>query len=210
VIIDFRYHGGGLVDVAEEMGDLLGDDRPTTDVLSFTTYRPEKAQFNETRRFQRRPEAIAAARIAFIGTRASASASEAVMNGSIPYLGAAAGLVGANTFGKPVGQIGLDRAQCDDRLRVVAFSVQNANRQANYFNGMASEFAATCQAGDDISRQMGDPEEASTRAALDFLAGRPCAPISLEARGASAREGQRQLLMPERPDVAQREVPGLF
>jgi hypothetical protein len=210
VIIDFRHNGGGLVTVAEEMGDLLADNRLTTEVQGFTTFRPEKSQFNETRLFRKAPQAIASSRIAFIGTRASASASEAVMNGTIPYLGAATGLIGGNTFGKPVGQIGLDRAQCDDRLRVVAFSVQNASRQANYFNGMASEFAATCRADDNIERQMGDPEEASTKVALDFLAGRPCTPISIEPRPASAREGRRQFLVPEAPSVAQREVPGLF
>ena len=28
-------------------------------------------------------------------------------------------LVGANTFGKPVGQFAFDKAACDDRLRVL-------------------------------------------------------------------------------------------
>lgn len=210
VIIDFRYNGGGLVDIGEQMGDLLGDNRASSEVFNITTFRPEKSQFNETRRFQRQPQSIAPMRIAFIATSATASASELVINGFTPYLPGASALIGANTFGKPVGQIARDRAECDDRLRIVAFAEQNANRQGNYFDGLASEIGATCQAADSIEQQMGDPSEASTRVALDFLARRPCTPISTDARPASAREGQRRLLVPEAPDVAQREVPGIF
>jgi hypothetical protein len=210
VIIDFRYNGGGLVDIADQMGDLLGDNRQSSDVFNITTFRPEKSQFNETRRFVRQPQSIAPMRIAFIGTSATASASELVINGFTPYLPGASALIGANTFGKPVGQIARDRAECDDRLRIVAFAEQNANRQGNYFNGLASEVSATCQAADGIEQAMGDPAESSTRVALDFLAGRPCTPINTDARSASLREGQRRLLVPEQPDVVQREVPGTF
>ena len=34
-------------------------------------------------------------------------------------LGANDGLIGGNTYGKPVGQIALDQKSCDDRLRVI-------------------------------------------------------------------------------------------
>ena len=52
-------------------------------------------------------------------------------------------LVGSNTYGKPVGQIALDRSQCDDRLRVVAFRTENASRQGDYYTGLASTVPAT-------------------------------------------------------------------
>ena len=68
---------------------------------------------------------------------------------------------------------------------------------------------ASCQAGDDLTRPMGDPQEASTRQALDFLAGRPCTRISSGITTQTVR-GRRELLTPERPTAAQREVPGLF
>jgi hypothetical protein len=134
-----------------------------------------------------------------------------VINAFIPYLHSNAALVGTNTFGKPVGQIALDRAACDDRLRVIAFATQNAARQGNYFNGLATTVEASCQAADDVTRPLGDPQEASTRAALDFLAGRSCTRIS-GTQGAQALRATapRTLLAPERPNTAQREVPGLF
>ena len=209
VIVDFRYNGGGMVSIAELMNNLLGGQRSRSDVMSHTTFRPEKASNNETELFNPQPESIPATRIAFIGTRGSASASELVMNTFGPYLGAAAALIGTNTFGKPVGQIAIDRASCDDRLRVVAFRTENRDRQGDYYTGLAGTMRATCQASDDFTKPLGDPAEASIRTALDFLAGRSCTAISADAIRPQALRG-RELLQSRRPTAAQREVPGLF
>jgi C-terminal processing protease CtpA/Prc len=215
LIVDFRYNGGGLVSIAELMGDLMGANRSTSDVLSITAFRPSKAQFNEVRNFQPKAESIAPMRVAFIGTGGTASASELVINAFVPYLGNNMALVGTNTFGKPVGQIGLDRAACDDRLRVIAFSTQNANKQGDYFQGLAKTVPQTCLAGDDLTKPLGDPQEASVARALDFLAGRSCTKIagdgvktqSIDKVGGEARF---DLLSPQQPSAAQREVPGAF
>lgn len=211
VIVDVRYNGGGLVSIAELMGDLLNDGR-APNVFSYTTLRPEKASFNETRPFATQPEAIAATKIAFIGTGSSASASELVINAQTPYLAANSALVGANTYGKPVGQFGLDKAACDDRLRVVAFRTENANHEGDYFTGLASRVAVTCRAGDDIFRQLGDPAEASVQAALDYLAGRSCTSLTSSARSAQAAlpVAETELLQSAAPSASQYELPGLF
>jgi hypothetical protein len=192
------------------MGDLLGGNRSTAEVFSYTTFRASKSEYNESRNFAPKPQSIGSTKIAFIGTGGTASASELVINAFIPYLRANAGLIGSNTYGKPVGQIALDRPGCDDRLRVIAFATQNAARQGDYYDGLASKVEASCQAVDDVSRPLGDPQEASTRAALDYLAGRQCTRIPTGKTGAALRAGDRELLTPERPTTAQREVPGLF
>jgi C-terminal processing protease CtpA/Prc len=211
VIVDFRYNSGGLLSQAFVVADLLGQNRQTSDVLNFITFRPSKAASNQTRLFQPQPQAIAPMRIAFVTTGTSASASELVINAFLPYLRADAILVGANTFGKPVGQIAVDRRECDDRLRIVAFATQNAARQGDYFNGLAGTVEASCAAGDGLARQMGDPAETSTRAAIDALAGRTCTPIAVELRAQSlADAAPRDPLLPLRPSAAQRELPGTF
>ncbi|KQU53307.1 peptidase S41 [Sphingomonas sp. Leaf339] len=211
VIVDVRYNGGGLIKIAELFSDLLGGARSTSEVQSYTAYRPSKSSNNSTRFYAPQTQSIAATRIAFIGTGSSASASELVINAAIPYLHANAALVGTNTYGKPVGQIGLDNTSCDDRLRVVALATQNAARQGDYYDGLASKVEASCQATDDTTYQLGDPREASTKAALDFLAGRVCSPITGDASAQSLRtSAARTLLSPERPNTAQREVPGLY
>ncbi len=210
VILDFRYNGGGLVSIAELIGDLLGGARSTGQAFSFTTFRPERASNNTTRNFRPTAESVAPLRLAVIGTRSTASASELVTNAMIPYLRANAALIGSNTSGKPVGQIGLDRTQCDDRLRVVAFATQNADRRGDYFDGLAGVVQASCQAPDDVSRPLGDPLEGSTRQALSYLRGEACTPISTAQTGLALGAGRTRLLESETPDTAQREVAGLF
>ena len=211
VIVDFRYNGGGLVSIAELMGDLLGGGN-VGQVYSRTTLRASKSSQNETDLFGSQPQSIAATKIAFIGRGGTASASELVTNAFIPYLGNNMALVGANTFGKPVGQFGFDLAACDDRLRAVTFRTENASGQGDYYTGLASVVPNTCRASDDISAQLGDPAEASIAAALDFLAGRACTPIAGTpgVQGAQAVAPARTLLQPDIPTPAQREVPGLF
>jgi hypothetical protein len=193
------------------MGDLLGRNRSTSDIFSVTAFRPSKSSNNSTRFFSPQPESIAPMRLAFIGTGATASASELVINAFVPYLQERAALIGTNTFGKPVGQIALDRPACDDRLRVVAFATKNKDGQGDYFSGLAGTVKASCQAADDITRPLGDPQESSTRNALDFLAGKSCTPINAGASAQSVSSTERrELLSPERPSTAQREVPGSF
>jgi carboxyl-terminal processing protease len=215
-IIDVRYNGGGLVSTAELIGDLLGRNRGGNEVWSRTTFRPEKSSNNDTHFFNAGPNSVAPVKIAFIGTGSSASASELIINSSIPYLGANMALVGTNTFGKPVGQIAIDRAACDDRIRVVAFATGNSLGQSDYYNGLASKVPNSCRATDDVAFPLGDPREASVRTAIDFLAGRSCTRISDAGQGTAAL-GQRslstveqQLMAPDAPTPAQREVPGLF
>ncbi|HEX8512811.1 MAG TPA: S41 family peptidase [Allosphingosinicella sp.] len=187
VIVDLRYNGGGLTSTAALLSNLLQGNRSTSDVMSHVTFRASKSGNNSTTYFAPQPQSISATRIAFIATGSSRSASEAVMNVALPYLGANAALIGSDTAGKPVGQKFLDRPACDDRLIAVAFATRNANQQGDYYDGLASKFQSTCSAPDDIQRALGDPQEASIRAALDFLAGRPCAPIS---GGAAAASGE--------------------
>jgi C-terminal processing protease CtpA/Prc len=217
-IIDFRYNGGGLVSTAELIGDLLGGNRASSELFSGLRYRASKSAQDENTFFTPRAESVSPVKIAFIGTSATASASELVINSMSPYLGRNLALVGGNTFGKPVGQIALDRSACDDRVRVVAFRSVNSRGAGDYFTGLASTLDVTCQAADDLSRPLGDPQEASIRGALDFLAGRSCTAISQSGPpGALSGQSQsgmiaaeRELLLPDAPTPAQREVPGLF
>ena len=79
---------------------------------------------------------------------------------------------------------------------------------------------ASCQAGDDLTHPLGSPVETSTRAALDYLAGKTCTPIPAAPTTATAGGSPHavravalkplELLMPDRPDTTQRDVPGAF
>jgi C-terminal processing protease CtpA/Prc len=210
-ILDFRYNGGGLVNTAELIGDLLGGNRSTADIFSNTTFRASKSNNNAIKRFAPRAESVSPTKIAFIGTGATASASELVINSLSPYLGQNMALVGANTFGKPVGQIGIDKAACDDRIRVIAFSTQNSAGTGFYYTGLASVVPKSCAAADDVTKPLGDATEASVKGALDFLGGRACSAIASGGQTSqSLRDTGPKLLTPDRPNVVQQEVTGAF
>ncbi|MBW6528075.1 peptidase S41 [Sphingomonas sp. RHCKR7] len=214
LVIDLRYNGGGLLSTAETFTDLLGGARSTSDVQAYTSYRPSKSSQDEIRYFRREAQAIAPTRVAFIGTGATASASEYVINALIPYLHADVALIGSNTYGKPVGQIPFDNPSCtDDRLLAVSIALQNSARQGDYFNGLATKVEASCQADDDVSHALGDPTESALRTALDYIAGRSCTRIGTSAALSRSTRlfapADRALTVPH-PSAAQRDQPGLF
>lgn len=225
IILDFRYNGGGLVRIAELMGDLMRGPN-TGSVFSRTEFRESQSQENVTRFFSDTarffnpgsnsfgaPESIPSInpiKIVLIGTSSTASASELVTNSMIPYVANdSIALVGSNTSGKPVGQSGFDLAACDLRIRAVTFGTVNADGNGEYFNGLAEVIPNTCRATDDIFRPLGDPSEASIATALDFLAGRSCTPITSGALQAQSAGG-RVVLQPERPNAVQFDNPGVY
>lgn len=210
LIMDFRYNGGGLVSVAETLGDLMGRDQ-IGELFSSTVLRPERADNNTTRLFQNELNALQPEGLVLIGTSSTASASELVTNAMLPYVASnRIALVGSDTSGKPVGQFAFDLDECDLRVRAVTFQTLNADGEGEYFTGLASVMPNTCRANDDFTRPLGDPNEASIATALDFLAGRSCTAIS----GAQGQRVQsvtsRRMLVPEQPTAAQYQVPGLF
>lgn len=217
IIIDFRYNGGGLVSTAELMGDLLGRNRTSSEVFSQTVFRSSKSVENSRDFFSAQPESIDPTRIAFIATESTASASELLINSMLPYLGANMTLVGTKTYGKPVGQVGFDLNGCDDRMRVVAFTTTNSAGAGDYYNGLGPAITNSCAAADDLSQPLGDPREASVRAAIDFLAGRSCttriaeASVGPAAQSSNVRvQAEPEMLVTDEPSAAQRELPGLF
>ena len=209
LVIDLRYNGGGGINVNEFFGDLLARNLDGQ-VFETIAFRDSKSSNNETYRFNARPQSVAPTRIAFITTRGSASASEALINGMQPYIGNDLAIIGENTFGKPVGQSAFDLSACDDRLRVVTLKLENSNGQGEYFNGLADTVPNSCRANDDFTHNFGDPQEDMLATALDFLAGRSCTPI---AGGPATTQSatSRGLLQPDRPtSVIEREAPGVY
>ena len=212
LIIDLRYNGGGLISIAELFGDLMGAGREGQ-TFEYIAFRDSKSSLNESYAFQAQPQSIAPTKVAFIATEGTASASEMLINGMVPYLGTNMALIGENTYGKPVGQIALDRPECDDRLRAIAIKIENADHQGEYYTGLATTVPVTCRATDDLAHQLGDPNEGMVRAALDFLAGRSCTSITAKAGAASAGAtgGARKLLTRTAPrSTPEHELPGAF
>ncbi len=216
VIVDVRYNGGGLLDTANVLGSLLHPI--ASDLMYRFAFNAKHPDQNTDQKFAVEASGIKPTRIAFITTGGSASASELVPNALAAYLGPNLALVGDRTYGKPVGQASFDLGdQCADALYLISFALQNNDGYGGYYGGLpTADFKGTsCQAADDLTHEQGDPIEASTAAALSFLATGTCGlPIASATTTTSAlrtatRSAVRPLL-PAEPTPAQRDVPGLY
>jgi C-terminal peptidase prc len=162
LILDLRYNGGGLVDVAVHLASLIGGSRTSGQVmLNYVHNDKVGPQLNKSTRFTSPDQALNLQRLVVITTRGSASSSELVINSLRAYMPVT--IIGDTTYGKPVGQYGL--RFCDKVLYPVAFSIKNVNLEGDFFDGLPVD----CPAGDDYTHQLGDTAEASFAEALTFI-----------------------------------------
>lgn len=172
LVLDLRYNGGGLVDVAVHLGSLIGDAATSGQVFARMQHNDKNKQYDETLRFEAIDPPLRLTRLFVITTQASASASEMVINSLEPYLPVV--VIGERTFGKPVGQYGIE--MCDKVLLPVAFITVNVNGEGNYFDGIAPD----CPAADDIGHDLGAAAEASLAEALQFIRTGTCSRTSTD------------------------------
>jgi C-terminal processing protease CtpA/Prc len=183
LVLDVRYNGGGLVDVAQHLGGLIGGSRTAGQLFAEFFHNDLNAQRNVVLRYEDKPQALDLRRLMVIATRDSASASELIINALRPFMPVT--IFGGRTYGKPVGQYGLEF--CDKVLAPVAFHLRNALRQGDFFDG----FPADCPAADDVEHLLGDPAEASLQEALFYIRNGRCSAAARSAdtlRALSASE----------------------
>ena len=174
VILDLRYNGGGLVRIAELVADYLGGFVAQNLLFSSTEYNADRAAANNSRTFfSRLGNSLALSRLVIIASRSTASASELVTNGMAPHV--TVGIVGDRTFGKPVGQVGLDF--CEKRLRPTSFQTFNADGFGDYFGGLPAD----CLAEDDLNFPVGDDNDPNIAAALTWLETGGCPVVAAPA-----------------------------
>jgi C-terminal processing protease CtpA/Prc len=159
------------VSVAQHLASYIGGKR--TDGLVFAEYfHNDRNTFrNHVIRFEPKPQPLTLDRLIVVTTGGSASASELVINALRPFIPVV--VIGSRTYGKPVGQYGIEF--CDKLLALVSFALRNADGQGDFFDG----FPPDCAAPDDAGHQLGDPEEGSLKEALTFAATGACSPRAL-------------------------------
>jgi len=202
VIIDMRYNGGGLVSTAELLGDYLGGFANDGLVFSNMEFNADRAPANNsTEFFERRASSIDLSRLVIVASKSTASASELVTNSLIPY--ADVWIVGDNTFGKPVGQVGLEF--CDKILRPTSFRTTNADGNGDYFDGLPVD----CVATDMLDVQIGADNDPHIVAATTISATGACPVMSLPG----TQQKAYSLLDQQRPDLTgspEREFAGAY
>jgi hypothetical protein len=182
LILDLRYNGGGSVNVSRDLGALIGGLRTVGGTFTYLQYN-DRLPGNRFPIYFGPSEQSGFDRVIVIGSGATASASELLINGLRPFMDVV--LVGDTTYGKPFGFT--PRNICGITYNAVEFETFNALGAGGYTAG----FSPDCRADDDLDRQLGDPGERRIRTALNYIATGSCtkAPLAFGAprRGAPAQ-----------------------
>ncbi len=193
VIIDMRYNGGGLVSTSELLADYLGGDVAQNLLYSETRFNADRAGDNNSSEFfELRGNSVNLSRLFIIASGSTASASELVINGLDPHVEVV--IVGADTFGKPVGQVGFEF--CDNLLRPTSFQSFNANGFGDYFDGLPVD----CAAADDLNIPVGDDADPNVVAAMAYANSGACPVVSVPGGVSKAHPAQAAEFLPAREE----------
>jgi len=203
VIIDMRYNGGGLVATADLLANYLGGFNNDGQIFTNTEFNPDRSSNNSIDYFANRANAIDLNRLIIVASRRTASASELVINGLDPFVTGGVYIVGDNTFGKPVGQIGVQF--CEKILRPTTFKKSNAAGYGDYFDGLPVDCAAT----DDLDFPVGDASDPNMIAALSYVEGAGCPVVSLPG-GQQKAEYLLEMQQPDLTGPPEREFAGAY
>ncbi len=163
LIIDFRYNGGGLIDVSNYLASLIGGTKTNGKVFAAYHHNDKNTFRNDSVNFLNPTNSLSLDRVIFITTNGTASASELVINGLKPFLPSV--LVGSPTHGKPAGMYSFKYKEFDWAFVPICFTLRNALDQGDYYNGIPVDFPAE----DDVSRRFGDVNESSLNTCLGYL-----------------------------------------
>lgn len=189
VILDFRYNGGGLVRIAEQLIDLIlgkkGDGKEIIKIL----YNDKQSEYNEVYEGEILENSLdGIKKVAVIVGAGTASASEMVINSLTPFVEVS--LFGKTTYGKPVGMNPLDI--CDQTIVPITFKYANAEDYGDFFLGMEP----TCNSEDDFRHDFGDVLEDGVKNALYYFDKKKC--LGSSAAGSSGKRRTIEELIPKK------------
>jgi carboxyl-terminal processing protease len=210
VIVDLRYDGGGRIDTGGLLANLLGGafvGKPMF-AIDYNLFHQASSAVDS---FAAVAGALSPDHVAFLVSGATASASELVPNALAPYLPVL--LVGHQTYGKPVGQVGVQDSQCGLVVNLVSFRLSNSAGKGGYYAGLPYTGFPGCSvpADDDLTKDTWDQTEGQTAAALAMLqtlaSGGTCPAAPTPLAVSASADGYPAAVQ---PSEAQRNVHGLF
>ncbi len=163
LVFDERYNGGGYVNLAEKIANLMVPSSAAGKLMYKDTHNAKYTSWNKTVNFQSSLPAsnLNLSKVVFITSGSTASASELLINVLKPYL--TVKLVGSTTYGKPAGYYGF--SAMDYYSFPLAVKQVNASNYGDYYDGLPVDR----EQADDVSRNWGDPQERCIRDAVTYL-----------------------------------------
>jgi C-terminal processing protease CtpA/Prc len=192
IVLDLRYNGGGLVSVARDVASYAAGSAAASKTFTLLKFNDRYQDENVIFRFGSLASAMGAQRVFLLTGARTCSASELVVNGLEPFVQVVQ--IGDTTCGKPFGFV--PQEHCGTTFSAVNFESVNALGQGRYWNGIAPH----CPVADDLDHELGDPDEALTATALDYVDTGTCPstsvvreqPLSLRRLLRQVDEGERR------------------
>jgi hypothetical protein len=161
LVLDLRYNGGGYGTVSSYLGSLIAPASAVGKVFVSSVHNKKYTTWNSVDNFKTLTNSLKLSRISIIVTKNTASASEELINALKPVM--TVKLIGGTTHGKPVGYYGFPTMT--NYVFPVAFKNINSVGFSEFFEG----FPVDKTQGDDITHDLGDPQEACLKSALDYI-----------------------------------------
>jgi carboxyl-terminal processing protease len=160
LVIDLRYNGGGYVNLATQLANLIAPSSASGKAMLTYQYNDKLKSINKTINFAPSNK-LGLTKIVIITTKNSASASELLINSLTPHMDVK--IVGSASSGKPVGFPIIPVMQYV--VAPVAFKTTNSEGKADYYQGFTPDFPEV----DDLTKNFGDPTEKCLSVALQYL-----------------------------------------
>lgn len=172
LILDLRYNGGGLLNVAAYLGSLIGGNNVKGHVFQNNRFNDKYSKYNSSTYFDAVPsESLHLNRVYIIATQNSASASESLINAlkasdnNIEVI-----TVGTATYGKPFGMYTMP--YCDNVLIPIHFSGENSDGSGGFVDGLTP----TCHVKEDVNLDFANLNETLLDATLYYIRNGECQP----------------------------------
>lgn len=192
LVLDLRYNGGGLLAVASQLSYMIaGPDQTRGRIFEMLRFNGKTGNRNPVTGQPNNPipfydsglgfslvngealESLDLQRVFILSTEGTCSASEAVING-LDGIDVEVILIGNTTCGKPFGFYPTDN--CGETYYTIQFQGVNDAGFGDYTDGFTpsdsgAEFGvklAGCTVVDDLSTELGQPDEGLLSAALNY------------------------------------------
>jgi carboxyl-terminal processing protease len=193
LVLDLRYNGGGLLDLASELGYMIGGNQTAGQTFELEQFNNQHPSTNPVTGQPITPTlfhtttqgfsvtagqplpTLNLMRVAVITGQDTCSASESIIN-SLQGVGVTVYQIGATTCGKPYGFYPQDN--CGTTYFSIEFQGVNAKGFGGYGDGFSPANTTPavgvsvpgCSVADDFTHALGDPSEGRLAMALAYLA----------------------------------------
>lgn len=213
LVLDMRYNGGGLLNIAAELGYMIAGPVSSGKVF-------ERLRYNDKIEARQQPQIITFSptaygfaagagtvakgtalptlglrRVTVLTTDGTCSASESVIN-ALRGIDVQVNVIGSQTCGKPYGFTPVPN--CGTTYFSIEFGGVNAKGIGDFADG----FAPNCAVADDLARELGDPNEALLATALSYQQTGVCPALGRSSASAMSVAAPRSVVRPAVSQIA--------